>query len=173
MKILNLMICLFTMQITSAQLLTYNNLKDFIGNRIYEFEDFYKIKSTDIDDNFGNLTIEYKDVEIENSIYTIIIKTTGKNIKDIEISNAKQRTDFFKRIAIELEESVKSKKNYKTIYLSIVNNKNKRKIFYDDVNQLIDRLKETNLNENKGYIESEQLKANLTINQTNTILKIY
>ena len=42
-----------------AQNLDYKTLKQFIGNRVTELEDYYQIKSSSIDDNFGNQKVHY------------------------------------------------------------------------------------------------------------------
>ncbi len=155
-----------------SQQISYQNIKQFIGNRVNEFEDFYNIKSDKIDDNFGNLTVLYNNKIIDDSEYTITLKTKDKNITDIVLVNSKDRTPFFKQLALDLENTTKAKKNYKTIFYSIIKNSNKRKIYYNDVEEMITKLKETNLTENTGQIESEKLKSTLIINNNETILYI-
>jgi len=158
--------------IAFSQSIKYENLKNFIGNRIFEFEDFYNIQSDKIEDNFGNLTVYYNQKNIDDSVFDIILKTEEKNIIEITVINKIDRTKFFKNAGIDLENSVKSKKNYKTVYISLNKLSNKKKTFYETTEELIEKLKTTDLNEFNGLLESEQLNSSLLINNNETILLI-
>ena len=157
-----------------SQNLDYKNLKQLIGNRVNELEDFYKISSTSIEDNFGNQKVMYNSVKIEPYTVNLEVETEGKNIKRIVVTNSENRTSFFKNIAEEIEKEAPVKKNYKTYYISLVKKSTKKKTYQESVDQLIDLLKKptTNLKDNYGVLESTPLKSVITINETESILEI-
>ena len=55
-----------------SQELSFKNLKNFIGERVTDFQDFYKVEATEVDDNFGNQTVLFNDILIDN--YKVDIK---------------------------------------------------------------------------------------------------
>ena len=174
MKIILSTLLLLLCSIGFSQNLDYKNLKQFIGNRVNELEDFYKVSSASVEDNFGNQKVMYNSVKIEPYTLNIEVETVGKNIKRIVVKNSENRTSFFKNIAEEIEKEAPIKKNYKTYYISLVKNSTKKKIYQESIDQLIDLLKKptTNLKENYGLLESSPLKTTITINETESILEI-
>ena len=64
-----------------SQNLDYKNLKQLIGNRVNELEDFYKISSTSIEDNFVNQKVMYNSVKIEPYTVNLEVETEGKNLE--------------------------------------------------------------------------------------------
>lgn len=172
MKVFLLLLIFSISNFSLAQNISYANLKSFINNRVNEFEEYYKITSNDIDDKFGNLTIYYTDKKIDNSEFDFIIKTEGKNIVQILVMNKLHKTGFFRTTGLDLENSLKTTKNYKTAYLYLIKKTNKRKTYFDTIDELIEQLKLTDLNEFHGTIESEQLNTFLTINNDETKLLI-
>ena len=170
------LIFLFTLSgaILSAQNLNYKNLKSFIGNRVFEFEDFYKIKSTKTENHFENLSITYQEVVIDNKTFNIYLFTEGKNISKIEVSNTKEKTQYFTQQAEDLENNSEVKKNYKTIFVSVNNKSNKKKIYFEKINELIDSLKNKkyDLKDFIAEVDCPPLKANLYLNENETHLTI-
>jgi len=157
-----------------GQNLSYDNLKNLIGERVSDFEETFKVESSKTDDNFGNLNVHYQAVQIDDYTLDIVLETEGKNIKKITVSNSEQRTSFFKDMGNDVQKSTPEKKNYKTIYISLAKNKSNKKTFYDSINDLIEVLKKpsTDLTENYGLLESHALKATLTINSEKTVLSV-
>lgn len=74
MKLFLLTSFLFLNNHAFSQELSYKNLKEQIGNHIFEFEKFFNIKSDSINDNFGDLTLFYKNVNKNNSAFDLVIK---------------------------------------------------------------------------------------------------
>ncbi|MFV0197953.1 hypothetical protein OBK01_07035 [Empedobacter falsenii] len=155
-----------------AQNLDYKTLKQFIGNRVTELEDYYQIKSSSIDDNFGNQKVHYNSITIDPYTISLEVETEGKNIKRIVVVNSENRTNFFQNIAQEIEQTTPTKKNYKTVYISLVKNSTKKKIYQESISHLIDLMKKptTNLKENHGLLESSTLNTTISIDDTASVL---
>ncbi|MCW3160214.1 hypothetical protein [Chryseobacterium oryctis] len=174
MKTFALIITLFLI-ISNAQTVNHENLSGFLGNRVNEFEDFFKIKSTKTNDNFGNLTIDYENASIDGKTYNIQLTTEGKNINNIKVTNNVERTKYFADAAKDLEKTTEVKKNYKTLYVSIVKKATGKKIFFDNTTELMNvlRNKTYDLKDYYGLVESFPLKSTLTIDaeQTQLIIK--
>ena len=172
----NNLFCLLLLLSSSsfAQNLDYNNLKQFIGNRVNELEENLNIKSTSIEDNFGNQKVFYNAVVVEPYTANIEVVTEGKNIKSIVVKNTENRTLFFNNLASEIEKNAPVKKNFKTYYISLVKNSTKKKTYQESVQNLVELLKKptTNLKENHGLLESEMLKTKIHINDTESVLVI-
>ncbi len=172
----NNLFCLLLLLSSSsfAQNLDYNNLKQFIGNRVNELEENLNIKSTSIEDNFGNQKVFYNSVTVEPYTANIEVVTEGKNIKSIVVKNTENRTLFFYNLASEIEKNAPVKKNFKTYYISLVKNSTKKKTYQESVQNLVELLKKptTNLKENHGLLESEMLKTKIHINDTESVLVI-
>ena len=157
-----------------SQELSFKNLKNFIGERVTDFQDFYKVEATEVDDNFGNQTVLFNDILIDNYKVDIKLETEGKNIKKVEVKNSDKKTSFFKHITTEIEKETPTKKNYKTVYVSLVKNSTKKKTYFDNSSELIEVLKKstTDLKQNHGLLESESLKTSVIINDSACILTI-
>jgi len=174
MKTLLLMIAALVSLNSMGQNLNCENLKNLIGERVSDFEEFFEVESSSTEDNFGNLKVHYQAVQIDDYTLDIVLETEGKNIKKIIVSNSEQRTSFFKNLGIDIQKSTPEKKNYKTIYISLVKNKSSKKIFYESINDLIEALKKpaTDLTQNYGLVESNALKTTLTIDSEKSVLTI-
>jgi len=174
MKTLVFMIASLLSLNSMGQQLSYENLKNLIGERVSDFEEFFKVESSRTDDNFGNLSVHYQAVQIDDYTLDLVLETEGKNIKKITVSNSEQRTSFFRKQGLDIEKSTPAKKNYKTIYISLAKNKSNKKIFYDSINELIEILKKpsTDLTQNHGLIESQALNTTLTIDGEKSVLTI-
>ena len=100
------------------------------------------------------------------------VETEGKNIKRIVVVNSENRTNFFQNIAQEIEQTTPTKKNYKTVYISLVKNSTKKKIYQESISHLIDLMKKptTNLKENHGLLESSTLNTTISIDDTASVL---
>lgn len=157
-----------------GQNLNCENLKNLIGERISDFEEFFQVTSSKKVDNFGNFTVYYQDVEIDDYTLEIILETEGKNIKRITVSSSEQRTSFFQNLGLDLQKSTPEKKNYKNLYISLTKNKTGKKIFYESINDLIEVLKKptTDLTENHGLIESHLLNTTLTVDSEKSVLTV-
>ena len=164
----------FLSGILGAQSVNYEKLSEFLGNRVYEFEDYYKIKSDKVEDNFGNLTVDYKKVTIDDKTFDIVLTTEGKNINHITLSNSADRTKYFAEAAKDLEKNTEVKKNYKTLFVSIVKKQGGKKIFFDNVTELMKALRDNtyDLTQWYGLVESQPLKTNLTIDSEKTLITI-
>lgn len=157
-----------------AQTLNYENTKQFIGERVNEFEEFYKVKSSNTEDNFGNLKVFYNHVKIEDYTLNILLETKGKNITKITIEDSEEKTKFFKNFATDIQKSTPEKKNYKTFFVALVRNKTKKKIFYESVNELIEILKNpaTDLSQNYALAESQTLNSTVTLDDKKSVFVI-
>jgi len=174
MKNLLFVIVSFISLNSMGQNLSYDNLKNLIGERVSDFEDFFKVESSKTDDNFGDMTVYYESVKIDDYSLDIVLSTEGKNIKQITVSNSEQRTSFFKNMGSDIQKSTPEKKNYKTIYVSLVKNKTNKKTFYESINDLIEVLKNpsTNMTENHGLLESQTLNATITIDSEKSVMTV-
>jgi|GEM_PF-3885350 len=157
-----------------GQNLNYDNLKILIGERVSDFEEFFKVESSKTDDNFGDLTVYYESVKVDGYSLDIVLTTEGKNIKKITLSNSEQRTSFFKNMGTDIQKSTPEKRNYKTIYISLVKDKSGKKIFYESLNELIEALKNpsTDLTQNYGLVESHALETTITIDSEKSVLTV-
>jgi hypothetical protein len=157
-----------------SQNLGYENLKQFIGNRVFELEENLQISSTKIEDNFGNQKVIYDAVQVEPYTFNMEVETEGKNIKRIIVKNTENRTLFFHNLAKEIEKTTPVKKNFKTYYISLVKNSTKKKTYQESIDHLVELLKKptTNLKENHGLLESNALNTIITINDTESVLTI-
>lgn len=163
----------FSLQLM-GQNLNSENLKNLIGERVNDFEEFFQLTSDKTEDNFGDLTVYYDAVELDGFTVDIVLSTAGKNISKITLANSEQRTSFFKAMGTDIEKSTPEKRNYKTIYISLTQNKSKHKTYFDSVNDLIEVLKKssTDLTKNHGLVESQTSKITLTIDSEKSIMTI-
>lgn len=174
MKTLLLTIVSFLSLHALGQNLSSENLKNLIDERVSDFEEFFQLNPTKIDDNFGDLTVYYEAIEMDDYTVDFVLTTEGKNIKKITVTNSEQRTSFFKDMGLDIEKSTPEKRNYKTLYVSLVQNKTQRKTFYNSIKDLIEVLRKptTDLTQNHGLIESQLLNITLTINNENSVMTI-
>lgn len=157
-----------------GQTLTCEGLKNLIGERVSDFEEVFQITSTKKADNFGDFTVYYQGVAVDDYTLDIVLETEGKNIRKITVTNFEERTTFFKNVGLDLQKSTPEKKNYKNLYVSLTRNKTGKKTYFESINDLIEVLRKqtTDLTENHGLLESHPLNTTLTIDSEKSVLTI-
>src|SRR5690606_41787969 len=94
MKTLVFMIASLLSLNSMGQQLSYENLKNLIGERISDFEEFFKVESSRTDDNFGNLSVHYQAVQIDDFTLDLVLATEVNNIKKITVPISEHRTSY-------------------------------------------------------------------------------
>ena len=116
----------------------YKEVQTFVGKPLSEFNDFYKIKPSKVEDNFGDQKIQYSNPKIYN--YDLLLIDT--NVKDGKITDISLTTDkdykmFFKNTSEFIQSNTPNDK----LYIVTRRDINGKESFFPTVEKLIDAIK--------------------------------